>query len=202
MFDHSTRHGVSFLGIAVLTLTACGSPPATELDAAGAAMTAAAEAGASEYAPEIMSSVTEAQTALEAELEAQQGKFRLLRSYDHAAELADSVRVMATRASEQAAQAREQARFDTETLLTEVRMQLTEVLAMWEEAPAGKGSSADLAALRGDLDGVAAAVTEAETSFAAGKYLEARSKASAARETTESVKTALGNAIQTRRRSG
>jgi hypothetical protein len=202
ILDYSTRHGVSLFGAAVLMLTACGSPPDAQLDSADEAMTAAADVGASEYAPEIMGAATEAQTALEAELAAQQGKFGLLRSYDHAAELADSVRVIATRASEQAAQAREQARVDTQTLLTEVKTELTEVLALWEEAPSGKGSAADLAALRGDLDGVAVAVTEAETSFAAGNYLEARSRASSARETTASVRTALGSAIQTPRRSG
>ena len=73
------------LGLAVMTV-ACGAPPTADIDAAKAAVTAAATAGAGDYAAASLKAAEDAQAALDAELKAQEAKW--FKSYDKAKQLA------------------------------------------------------------------------------------------------------------------
>ncbi len=180
--------------VAALSLTACAKPPAEAISAAEQAQQAAVAAGAEEYSPEAMNTVTEAKAALDAEIAAQGEKMSLTRSYKRAEELAAAYKTAADQAATAAVAAKEQAKNEATTLITEGRMALDEANAMLASAPRGKGSRADLAALKADLEAAGASLTEAETSLANGMFLDARSKATSAKEAIQRVKDAITQA--------
>ena len=84
------------VGLAII-VTGCSAPPTTDVDAAKTAVDKAAAEGADRYAPESLQSAQAARAALDAELNAQQGKW--LKSYDKAKELAVAARAAGDKAA-------------------------------------------------------------------------------------------------------
>ena len=62
-----------------------------------------------------------------------------------------------------------------------------------------KGSQADLEALQSDLTAAKSALGEAETALNGQHYLDVKAKAEASKEKATAVKSAVEQAIQTRR---
>lgn len=180
--------------VAAASVSACAQPPAEAISAAEAAQQAAVAAGAEEYAPEAMNAVAEAKAALDAEIAAQGEKMSFTRSYGRAEELAAAYQAAADQAVTAAEAGKEQAKQEATTFITEGRMALDEATALLASAPRGKGSAADLAAMKTDLEGAGMTLTEAETALAAGSFLEARTKAVSAREVIDRVKDAVTQA--------
>ena len=84
------------LGLAII-VTGCAAPPNADVDAAKTAVDKAATEGASQYAPESLQSAQSARAALDAELNAQEGKW--LKSYDKAKELAVAAKAAGDKAA-------------------------------------------------------------------------------------------------------
>lgn len=179
---------------ALVSVAACAKPPQEAIDMAMQAQTAASAAGADQYAPESMNAVLEAKAALDAELAAQSEKMSLTRSYDHAEELVAAYKAAADQAASQAAAAKEQAKQEAATLITDGRLALDEVTTILASAPRGKGSAADLAALKTDLESAGMTLVEAEAALTSEMYLDARAKAASAREVIDRVKAAVAGA--------
>jgi TonB family protein len=93
-------------GIALMA-TGCASPPATDVDAAKAAIDKAANQGADRFAPESLKSAQDARAALDAELKAQDDKW--VKSYDKAKELAVAAKNAGDKAAADAAVGKEKA---------------------------------------------------------------------------------------------
>jgi protein TonB len=105
------RANVVVLLLFTSSLAACSAPPTAEVDVARAALASATNAGADKYASESLKDAQAAQTALEAELKAQDAK--LMKSYDRTRELAVAAKAAADRATTDAASARERAAAET-----------------------------------------------------------------------------------------
>lgn len=193
----SLKFLVITLGLA-LTVTACGAPPQADLDAAKAAVDAAVTAGAGEYAAASMKAVEDAQAALDAELKAQEGNW--LKSYTKAKELATAVKTAGEKASADAAAGKETAKNEATTAIADVKTLLTDAQALLDKAPKGKGTAADIEALKTDLATAGTAITDAEAAIGAGKFLDAKAKAESARTTATNVKTAVEAAIAAKKR--
>jgi len=101
----SIRAFVVVLPMLTFLLTGCGAPPTAETDAARQSMASASSAGAEKYAPASLQEAQTAQSALDTELKAQEGKF--LKSYDRARELAVATKAAADKAATEATSARE-----------------------------------------------------------------------------------------------
>lgn len=99
-----------------LLAAGCAKPPQQEIDAAKAAM-AAAEGEASKWAPDAWAKVSDAMNQVNAELQAQEGKFSLFRSYNHTKELLTSVTSAVDAAKQAAAANKEQAKKDAEAAI-------------------------------------------------------------------------------------
>jgi protein TonB len=95
------------LPLLTLSLTACSAPPTAEIDAARQSMASASSADADKYASESYQAAQAAQSALDAELKAQDDKW--LKSYDRARELAAAARSASDKAATDAASGRERA---------------------------------------------------------------------------------------------
>ena len=189
---------VLLVGFAVAT-AGCSSPPQADIDAATAAIGEAASAGAGEYAADSLKSAEDARAALEAELKVQEEKFALFRSYTKTAELAAAAKAAGEKAGQDAMAGKEAAKNAASAVIEEAKTALTEAQALLEKAPRGKGTQADLEAMKADLTAAATSIGEAEASFAAERYLDARAKAEAAKTAATTVTTAVQQAIDARR---
>ena len=185
------------LGLA-LTVTACGAPPQADLDAAKAAMDSAVTAGAGDYAASSMKAVEDAQAALDAELKAQEGNW--LKSYTKAKELAAGVKAAGEKAAADAAIGKDAAKNEATAAIGEVKTLLTDAQALLDKAPKGKGTAADIEAMKTDLTTAATAIADAEAALAEGKFLDAKAKAQSAMNTANTVKTAVEAAMAAKKR--
>lgn len=179
-------------GFAVLMgLVACAKPPAAEIAAVKTAVESARTSGATEYAPESLRAAEDALAKLETEVKAQEARFAWFRKYDQAKVLIAEVQKAADRAVQDAAAERERVKQETAAAIADVRKSLDEAKVLLAEAPTGKGTEADIEALKGDLAGVEAALGEVQKAFEDAKYGEAKTRAQAARERAEAVKAAV-----------
>ena len=194
---HNLKFLVLTLGLA-LTVTACGAPPKADLDAAKGATDTAVTAGASEYAAASMKAVEDAQAALDAELNAQEGNW--LKSYTKATELAAAVKAAGEKAAADASGGKDAAKNDATAAIAEVKTLLTDAQALLDKAPKGKGTAADIEAMKTDLTTAGSAITEAEAALAEGKFLDAKAKAQSALATATTVKTAVEAAMAAKKR--
>lgn len=188
-----------FAFVLVLVMVGCQKPPQQDIDAAKAAVDAARAAEATDYAPDSLKAAEDATAQLDAELKAQEQKFALFRSYKKSKELADAAKAAGEKASADAKAKKEQVKQEAQTLITDATNALNEAKALLEKAPKGKGTQADLEAMKGDLAGVESSVTEAQNAFNAEKYLDAKSKAEAAKTTAGNVKTSIEQAIEAKK---
>ncbi len=99
------RAFVVVLPMLTFIFAACGTPPTAEMEAARQSMANASSAGADKYASESFKEAQAAQTALDAELKAQDEKF--VKSYDRSRELAAAAKTAADKAATDAAAGRE-----------------------------------------------------------------------------------------------
>lgn len=179
---------VVLMGVAVLGLAACEDPPEPAIQSARLALSSAGTAGAGEYAPQSLAAAEAAQQALDAELTVQEEKFAMFRDYEEATRLATEAQAAAERAAADAEAGKQQVRRETEALIAQARAIIDEASTMLASAPRGKGSEVDLAVLQADIAGAGALLPEVEQSLAAGRYLEAKSRAESALATAQGVK--------------
>ena len=70
---------------------------------------------------------------------------------------------------------------------------------MLDKAPKGKGSAADIEAMKGDLATAGTAITDAEAALTAERFVDAKAKAESAKATATTVKTAVEAAMAARK---
>jgi hypothetical protein len=177
----------------------CASPPQADIDSAKAALQQATSAGASEYAADSLKAAQDADAALDAELKAQQDKFSMFRSYTKAAELATAAKLAGEKAQQDAAAGKEAAKTAATGAIDEAKSMLTQAQEMLSKAPKGKGTAADLEAMKTDLTGAESTIGEAESAFTAERYLDAKAKAEAAKTAAGNVTAAVEAAIAARK---
>jgi len=188
---------VLVLGLAV-QVAGCGSAPQADIDAAKAAVDQAVTAGAGEYASDALRAAQDAQAALDAELKAQEGKW--FKSYTKATELAAAAKTAGESAVASAASGKEKAKADATAVIAEAKTGLAEAEALLAKAPKGKGSAADIEAMKTDLANAATAITDAETSLGGERFLDAKAKAESAKNAAMTVKTAVEAAMAAKKR--
>jgi hypothetical protein len=188
------------LSVAILALTAmgCAKPPEADLSAARQAIEAARSAEATEYAPESMQAAEDAMRAVEAELQVQEEKFALFRSYKDAKAKVADVQSAAQKAQTDAQAGKEAMRAQATEAIAAARTRIEETKTLLASAPTGKGTAADIAMLKNDLMSAETMLGEAEAALAAGKVKEALANTNAAMSGADQVKMAVEAAIQAR----
>lgn len=199
MSRNRSARRIMFTLVATAAVAACAKPPTQAISQAEQADKAALADGAEQYAPDAVAKVTQAKAALDAELAVQSQRMSFRRSYKQATELAVAYQQAAEQAGTAATAAREQAKQDATALISQTQAALDEVKGMLAAAPVGKGSRADLAALRTDLETAANNLSAAQTSLTAENYLEAKTQAQSARDLIDKVKAAVDQARGMRR---
>jgi chromosome segregation ATPase len=167
--------------VAATLVVGCAKPPQQELDAAKAAMTAAEQAEAPKYAPEAWDKAQQAMNAVNAELEAQNNKFALFRSYTKAKQLIQDATTAANEAKDAGVAGKEKAKNEAQAAIDAVKSSIDaaktamEALEKCRRKP--KDLRKDLELMKGNLDGYANQVTDIEGAFGREDYFGAKAQA-------------------------
>jgi hypothetical protein len=182
------KAGFTLALIALALFVGCAKEPTDKITAANQAFDRAGAPQVSEYAPDAVAAARDAKSKLDTELQTQRDKMALFRNYDHATELASQLESSSQSAVTAAEAGKQKAKQEASAAIEEARRMLDEARSLLAEAPVGKGTQADVALLKNDLDGVEQSINEANNSIASEHYMEARSKADSARMMAENVK--------------
>jgi hypothetical protein len=164
---------------AMALMLGCAKVPQQDLDAAKAALDAAKAAEADRYVPELYNAAKDSLNAATAEIEKQNSKFALFRSFKHTKELLAKVTAGANDAVAQAAVKKEEVKKEAEGILAQIAPAIENVQKLMKKAPRGKEGRAALEAINSELTAVEASVAEANTAMTNGDFLTARDKAQA-----------------------
>lgn len=164
---------VAFLvGLAmVAALTGCGKQPVAEIENTKAAVLEAVNEGSDIYVVEDFKAVEDKMAAAMAEIKIQDGK--LLKNYDKAAEMLAAVKAEAEAVKTKAIVEHDRLKQQAASDLAKASEAVSEARTLVENAPVGKGSAADIVAMKADVVGLEAAVDEIEPLIAASNYSEA-----------------------------
>ncbi len=174
--------GVLLLVSAVLAV-GCAKPPQQEIDAAKAALTAAEQAEAPKYAADAWDKAQQAMNAVNAELEAQNAKFALFRSYTKAKQLIADATNAANAAKDAGIAGKEKAKNDAKAAIDAATAALTNaegLFAAVEKCPRAKRAKEvkkDLETVKGNLDGYKNQVTELNDKFTKEDFFGAKAQA-------------------------
>ncbi len=163
--------------MAVVLLTACAEAPNNELASAQSSIDTIVSEGAEIYTPEQLKSINNKLEEAKAELKVQDGNF--FKNYDLAKHTLAQVKSDADALKGQIAQRKEELKVAATTALSEAVAALTEAKAMLEVAPQGKGSLADLQAMKSDVVGLEAELEGIQPQIDSGEYIAAAEKANA-----------------------
>jgi len=167
--------------LATLFAGACAEPPTQQVDAAKAALAEAEAAEAETYAPDALEDARSAMDAVQTELDTQQGKFALFRSFKDTETLIADATSKANAATSAAAAGKQQAMGDSQAAIEAAQGTLANAGTLIADLEGcrrrPKGFAADLAALQGNLDGLNSELSSAQSAHAAEDYFQARSQA-------------------------
>ncbi len=186
------------VAIAVVLLSACAKAPQDAINQAQSALSAAGEAEAATYAPDAWEAAQGALNAATAEVEVQNAKFALTRSYKRATELLTAAQQAAVAAQDAAVSGKEQMRTAVEGAVATIEAELgtadglLEALATCRKRP--KGFAGDLEIMRGNVDGLRAQLVQVQATADEGNYIEANTMAEGLLEGLNAVVSDMENA--------
>jgi chromosome segregation ATPase len=180
-----------------LVAAGCAKPPQVELDALKAKM-AEVQANAQKWAPEAWQKAQDAMNAVNAEVDAQNAKFALLRSYSKAKELITTATTEADAAATAAAEGKTRWQGEAQTAVDAAKA----AVAAAETAMADldkcrrkpKGFSKDMEMMKGNLDALKAQIAALDSAMASEDYQAAKSSADSLKASLDSMAMEMANA--------
>jgi hypothetical protein len=173
--------GVILLVVAVIAV-GCAKPPQQEIDGSKAALKAAEDAEAPKYAGPDWDKANQAQSAVNAELEAQQAKFALFRSYTKAKQLIADAQNAANAAKQAAIAGKEKAKNEAQAAITAAKASVDQAKALVDaidkcHRPKPKDFKKDWELKKGQVTGFDAPVADLDAKFAKEDFLGAKAQA-------------------------
>ncbi len=183
------------LGVFVVSLfSSCSKQPTEAIDAAKAAVEAASKEGADVYAADELKMLKDDLQAAMDEVNTQDKKF--FKSFGTSKEMLAKVQADADALKATIPARKEAAKAAAETALTEAKAAWEEAKTLLEKAPRGKGTKADIEAMKADLAGLETAAGEAMSSFEAGDYFAAKDKAVVIKEKSMAISDEIKAAME------
>lgn len=165
------------LFVAVAVLAGCDDPPTAELDAAKQALDSAQGVGAERFAADEYAAAQRAYSEAEATTNTEAERFFLFKDFEQArAQIADA-KTKAMRAESSAEAEKKRQRESAEAAIDAARDAITAAYTSLEEAPAGKGTEADIEELRVELSAAEADLDAAEAAVDSEHFADAESLA-------------------------
>ena len=189
---------LAFSVLIVFAFVSCAKQPAEQIDAAKAAIQGVIDAKGDIYAKEEVAKLQNDLQAAMDEINGQAKKF--FKKFGNAKNMLAQVVTDATAVKELIPGRIAEAKAAAQTSLDEVKVACDEATALLEKAPKGKGTKADIEAMKADLAGLVNQLTDAQSAFAAEDYLGAKEKAAAIKEKADQIKEQVNAAIAKIRR--
>ncbi|MBN2408636.1 MAG: hypothetical protein JXE07_02775 [Candidatus Aminicenantes bacterium] len=178
----------------VALFSSCAKQPAEAVDAAKTAIESASKEGAELYAADELKKLNDDLQAAMDEVNTQDKKF--FKSFGTAKEMlanvqadADALKATIPAKKEAAKNAALQAQTEAQTVLEEAK-------ALLEKAPMGKGTKADIEAMKADLTGLETSFAEIQAAIDGEDYLGASAKASTIKEQATVISDQVKAAIE------
>jgi len=184
--------------VAAVMVVGCAKPPQQDIDGAKAALAAAEQAEAPKYAAEAWDKAQQAMNAVNAELEAQNAKFALFRSYTKAKQLIADATTAANAAKDAGIAGKEKAKNEAKAAIDAVKAALdgaNTLMAAVEKCPRAKRAKEvkkDLATVKGNLDGYKNQIAEIAGKFTKEDFFGAKAQAESLKGSVEAVAKDLG----------
>jgi PBP1b-binding outer membrane lipoprotein LpoB len=180
---------LSFTIILAVLLVGCAKYPQEAIDAAQAALTAAKQAEADRYVPDLFNAAQK--TLNDALALADKEKEAMFSNYDEALKLVTSATDAANNAANAVAAKKAEVKAATEAFLAQIPDAVKNAKKAWTKAPRGKGTREALAAIKADIEGQEKAVEEVNAALTGGDFLTAQQKAQAILDKLASLVTEL-----------
>lgn len=189
------RVTLALLALMLLALVGCSKAPEAEMTAASASFDAARAAEAEAYAPESFRTAQDTLNAAQAAKTEQDGKFALFRSYGKSKEMFVRAQALAEKASTDAASEKERVKAEVMVLMADAKAAIDSAAAAVAKAPKGKDTKAEIELIKGSLDALTPAYTDAEMEFNNGKYLTAKTKFEGVMNQAKSIQDEIAAAV-------
>jgi hypothetical protein len=190
------RVSTVLVALAVVGLVAgCSESPTAKYEAGKATIEEARLNGMEQYAPALYKEASDSLNAAVVEMQKQDSRFSVFRSYGKADEIIVVAQQLAEKAGVEAAAEKERMHFADSALIAEIDSLITATRSTLAEAPRGKGSRIDLKVMQSDIDAAAGALAAATEEYRSGSYLTANEKLQAVKAQVVKVKTDIDSAI-------
>jgi len=186
---------LSLVVVIIAALTGCAKPPQEKVDLAKTAVQVAEQAQADVYVAEKFNAVKDSLNQALAEIEKENGRFGLMRNYNHAAKTLDAVKALSEQAASDAAVRKEEVKNEVNTLLAQAKTEIDATKALLKKAPRGKEGKAAVQAMEEEVATVESSLVQVAELVTAENYLAAKDKVSAAIEKVTMIKNEVQAAI-------
>jgi hypothetical protein len=172
----SKKSFLMIAGLAMMVFAAgCGKQPVEDITAAKSAVDALVAEGADKYATEELKLANDDLSAAMAEVKAQDEK--TFKNYDKAKELLAKAKAAADTAKADVPAKKEQAKAAATAAQEAAKTAVDEATSLLAKAPKGKGTQADIEAMKADVAGLEQSLTEVQSLIDGGDYNAAAEKA-------------------------
>jgi len=188
---------MKYLALALILLTflvACGKKPTTEIENTQNAVNAVISEGLGKYAPEDEKKLKDALSAAMDEIKIQDSK--TFKNYDKAKQLLAEVKKSAEEMRASLPAKKEQAKQNALSALESAKSAVNEAKSLLAKAPKGKGTAADIEALKADVKGLEESLAEVQGLIEKEEFGEAVTKANALKDKASGVTTQITQAIE------
>jgi hypothetical protein len=180
--------------VLVFLFVGCAKPPTEEMNAAKAAIDAVVADGAMKFAAEDAKKLNDAMKAVQDEIKAQESK--TFKDYDKAKQILAKVKADAGTLKTALPAKKEEAKKNATAAQDAAKAAVAEAKALLAKAPKGKGSKADIEALRADLKGIEDALAEVKTAFDGEDYMVAIEKSNAIKDKSAAISDQVKKAME------
>lgn len=185
---------LALIMVTVFLLIGCAKQPTEEINAAQASIAAAVADGAEKFAAEDTKKLKDSMQAAQDEIKVQDGK--TFKNYDKAKELLSKVKADAEALKAGLAAKKEEAKKNAAVAEEAAKASVKEAQALLTKAPKGKGSKADIEALKADLKGLEDSLAEIKTANESEDYNVAIDKSNAVKDKAAAISKEIEKAMK------
>ena len=179
---------------AAIFIAGCAKQPTEEMNAAKTAVDAVIAEGAEKYAPEDIKKINDTLAEAMNEIKAQEDK--TMKNYSKAKELLAQSKSDAETLKVNLPAKKEESKNNALSTQEAAKAALADAKAMLAKAPKGKGSRADIEAMRADLKGLEEALSEVQSAIDSEDYASANLMANSIMDKTNEVSAQITSAIE------
>jgi hypothetical protein len=191
------KNTLKFLALSMVTiflLVGCAKQPTEEINAAKASVDAVVAEGAQKFAADDAKKLNDSMQAAQDEIKVQDGK--TFKDYAKAKELLAKVKADAETLKAGLAAKKEEAKKNAAVAQEAAKASVADAKALLAKAPKGKGSKADIEALKADLKGIEDSLAEIKTANDSEDYNAAIEKSNAVKDKAAAISEQIKKAME------